>query len=845
MASMLKKHPEQKMEQLQELSPVLQEITIDKPGKWLYRYYEKPELGKVIYEDFINYNRKKLARVVAGKTEETGTITRGRRKMTVEYDEKTNRTYYYRDNEFFFSDDMLDVGILSQAQGFQVLAMLLENFDLDEGVKTAKKEWKAMEKNGAPESEKPYLLTMPPLTKIDALVDDMIKKTPRIEGTDMFKFDCTPYLPNSTMWDDGTYAYEDTMSWFVSAMLSMFRLYIHGKYDPGEKRKQEAIDRVRFCLNYLNDAFIGKEHVSDRMFESYGWSWAGSDDVEIKANESLKLPYGWNWTKGCEEPSLYFNFAMSEVFIDLHSTFETLIDLADVEYIRKNIELALKGKADEEEIASKKAQLEIKYKASLERAARDDEGTKTELAKMQEIFTAINGTQEVYGKDSRYAIFEAEIQLTAEKIWDAVREKFATEFYATTLEGTLTESVIEQSITNDALFNTVFIINTLINAGMDEVYDDQINYYTVNGSAEFMEAINNFDEIRDAMRLGYDKAYQFYNKLRKKGKEYKVSEFSLSFDEHFKKHNEIVKELRKAHLRIFSLMPLLVKTKTTMSEFVIKYPQYDMQMYLEHILDYRCERVVKNVDGTTETKAYWTWEKDGYSSSSNYYFASALNDFYNYYAEYEEILLNAEYKKNAIIEEVREQTTRELEDTVIKELKKQVAELGEEKEKLSEDLEEAKEKLGNDPVRKALAGFVSELLQDTIKSVIGNMLVDVAKDIRADAKDRHNPAADGKASEKGEGTEVFEDGFRQFMMSMVRDCLYDAIQMDGSVQGEERVEKRMTKVEKTLAQDLKKALVYYALPMVGEQPSFFVRSEGGNPTALKKELGIETSKDGK
>jgi hypothetical protein len=181
----------------------------------------------------------------------------------------------------------------------------------------------------------------------------------------------------------------------------------------------------------------------------------------------------------------------------------------------------------------------------LERAIRDDEATKTELARMREIFAAINGTHEVYGNNSCYAIFETAVQLTAEKIWDAVRENFATEFYATTLEGTLTESVIEQSITNDALFNTVFIINTLINAGMDEVYDDQINYYTVNGSAEFMEAINNFDEIRDAMRLGYDKAYQFYNKLRKKGKEYKVSEFSLSFDEHFKKHNEIVKELRR------------------------------------------------------------------------------------------------------------------------------------------------------------------------------------------------------------------------------------------------------------------------------------------------------------
>lgn len=844
MASMLKKHPEQKLEELQELSPALQEITIDKPGKWLYRYYEKSELGKVIYEDFINYNRKKLSEVIPGRSEELDTLSmRSKRRQAMEYDEKKNVTYVHHDNEFFFSDDMLDVGVLSQAQGFQVLAMLLENFDLDESAKQAKKEWK----KGDGEKE-PFLVKMPPLSKIDTLLDDLFDRTPLIPGTtDKYQFDCSPYLPGHVMWKTGEYAYEDSMTWFVSAMLSMFRLYIHGKYVPTPTRMQKAVDRVKFCMDYLNNAFIGKEHISARLQDAYGWSWTGSEDVAIKANESLKLPYGWNWTDGCEEPSLYFNFAMSEVFIDLHSTFETIIDLADIEYIRKNIDLALAGKATAEEIETKKEQLKIKFQESLEKDASDDEEMQGELARMREVFAAINGVSEVYGAGSRYAIFESEVQLTAEKIWDAVREKFATEFYATTLESTLTETVIEQSITNDALFNTVFVINTLINAGMDEVYDDQINYYTVNGSKEFMDAINNFDEIRDAMRLGYDKAYQFYRKLSKKGKEYKVSEFSLSFDEHFEKHNEVVKELRKAHLRIFSLMPLLVKTKTTMSEFVIKYPQYDMQMYLEHILDYRCERTVKNTDGTTDTKAYWTWEKEGYSSSSNYYFASALNDFYNYYAEYEEILLDAEYKKNAIIEEVKTKTTRELQDTVIKDLKQQVEALKGENATLEEGLTAAREKLANDPVRKALTGFVNELLQETIKGVVGKMLGDLAVDIRASAKDSKNPAADGKVSEQSEETAIFQEGFRAFGLSMVRECIYDAIKSAWTEQGKEleesRVEKRADKMEEAFAEDLKSAITSYVAPMVMGQPSAFVTTKGGEPSEIAKKLGVGAKKD--
>ena len=845
MASMLKKHPEQKLEQLQELSPALQEITIDKPGKWLYRYYDQKELGKVIYEDFINYNRKKLAEIIPGRAEELDTLSvRSKRRQAMEYDEKKNVTIVHHDNEFFFSDDMLDVGILSQAQGFQVLAMLLENFDLDESEKEAKKEWKASGKEGV----EPFLVKMPPSAKIDALLDDLFKRTPLIPGTNKYQFDCSPYLPKHPMWTSGQYAYEDSMTWFVSAMLSMFRLYIHGKYEPSETRKQEAIARVKYCLEYLNNAFIGKEHISDRLQDAYGWGWAGSDNVEIKANEKLKLPYGWNWTAGCEEPSLYFNFAMSEVFIDLHSTFETIIDLADVEYIDANIDHALKGKASLEEIDDKKAQLRIKYQESLEKETSGDQKVQGEIARMREIFTAINGgVSEVYGKGSLYAIFENEVQLTAETIWDAVREKFATEFYATTLESTLTETVIEQSITNDALFNTVFVINTLINAGMDEVYDDQINYYTVNGSQEFMDAINNFDEIRDAMRLGYDKAYQFYRKLSKKGKEYKVSEFSLSFDEHFVKHNEVVKELRKAHLRIFSLMPLLVKTKTTMSEFVIKYPQYDMQMYLEHILDYRCERTVKNADGTTEKKSYWTWEKEGYSSSSNYYFASALNDFYNYYAEYEEVLLDVEFKKNAIIEDTKAKTKRELEDTIIKELKQQVETLTGENATLEEGLTVAREKLANDPVRKALTGFVNELLQETIRGVVGKMLGDLAVDIRASAKDSKNPAASGKVSEQSEETAIFQEGFRAFGLSMVRECIYDAIQSawagDGDKLQEDRVEKRADKMEKAFADDLKAAITSYVTPMVAGQPSSFVATNGGEPSEIAKKLGVGVKKD--
>ena len=145
-----------------------------------------------------------------------------------------------------------------------------------------------------------------------------------------------------------------------------------------------------------------------------------------------------------------------------------------------------------------------------------------------------------------------------------------------------------------------------MNAGIDEDKEDAINYFTLNGSTEYNKALDAYDEIRDAIRFAYDNAYLAYTRLVKKGKEYKVNEYILNFDEKFPKElTETVKELRKAHIRVFSLMPLLVKAKTTMSEFVIKYPQYDMQIYLENILDYRV------VDTVSDNDFLWVWEKDG------------------------------------------------------------------------------------------------------------------------------------------------------------------------------------------------------------------------------------------
>jgi hypothetical protein len=52
---------------------------------------------------------------------------------------------------------------------------------------------------------------------------------------------------------------------------------------------------------------------------------------------------GWNFTSGCNEPSVYFTFAVSEILIDILVTFENVIRSADVDLIKAEIIKELDG----------------------------------------------------------------------------------------------------------------------------------------------------------------------------------------------------------------------------------------------------------------------------------------------------------------------------------------------------------------------------------------------------------------------------------------------------------------------------------------------------------------------
>lgn len=752
--------------ELQELSPVLREITEDKQG-WVYSYCDRRELGKVVYEDFIKYNKR---------------VTRA-------------------DDKYMFSIDMPAEGILSMSQAFQVIATTLEEFNLGQDPNVGQ-EVKAKT-----------------LRLFNKILDAVI------QADGGYKFDATPYLPNNEHFKEQNYkyAYIDAVTWVMSAILSVFRLYIRGECELEQKTMEQAGKIYQYCIDYLIDSFIDSNKITD------------------------KFACGWNYTNTQKKssPSLYFTFAVSELMIDILSTFENVIRDADIDLIQLSVEEELSGKASEEEIKSKKEQVAIRYQENRENLESGAESYMREIR----LFESLNGGYAVYAEKSPYRILEAQAKKAAQNIWNLTKDQLATAFFASDLTSTVSEAVIEQSLQSDAVFNTIFIINTLINAGFDEDAEDKITYFTPNGSSEYNEALAEYDAIRDTLRIAYDNAYQLYLKMEKKKKAYKINEYTLNFDEQFDELEDKVNDLRKARIRVFSLMPLLVKTKTTLGEFLIQYPQYDMQIYLENILQYRC---VKKTEGNIEDY-YWTWERSGYSSSSNYYFFSALSDFFNYYEKYELPASENAMANNRARETVREEYLMELErsDGQIGQLRRD----NQEQEKLINDLtgqiQELREQYGklqqqfeNDPLRKALNDFVCTVVREHILSMasVGNMLTAFSENLTAaalervarkaeNAADRDRKTAiteqkwyEGPVEEQPSEIGKLEAGIHNFGNALISERLLEMLYADRS--NTEDAREDYPEYAETVHKDIEQALRYYLAPLVGGQSSVFTATQG-------------------
>ena len=681
--------------------------------------------------------------------------------------------YNGSDKTFKFSDDFAESGVLSQLEGFQFIAMLAEDFGLNPKVYGDKIR-----------------------ELLDSILDSIVDK----EGN-LLRLDASPYLKDSSLFSNGDY-YVDSMTWFMSMACSVIRLVKKDNgFEIGAEREKRLFAAFHQCMKYLTDHFIDGGEPNNKFVS--GWNYTGNKDIT--------------------SPSLYFTFAVSEVLIDIFTTFESTIRGYETKLVQEEIEnrLADEPEADQESILAKQRQIQDNNDAFI------SEVPLKELEDEKRCFAGVNDGKDAFAEGSLYGILENQCKIAARNIWAIVKDKLTDEFFAPNVTSTVSAETIEQSITSDALFNNIFIINILMNAGLDEDKEDEINYFSIGGTARYLNALSEYDEMRSIMRLGYDRVYQMYTKMKKANKDYKVNDYTLSFTEDFVGETLIAQtqELRRAHIRVFSLMPLLVKTKTTMSDFVIRYPQFDMQLYLETILDNR----FVGKDG----KKKWIWEKDGYSSSSNYYFLSALNDFYGYYNEYELKYSENAYKNDKEKEKIQDDYFKVLETKghEIYNLRQDLEnansrneELSQRNEQLNADLAEQKA----NPIYKALTDFVTKTIQDNIKDIVSNLFGQMAVSISEDGKERakrHHAGDDSGTPEKG----AFENSVNDLLFALLKEDMTTALFQDKAIT-ESNIDRKMNVMTDRTSADLRKLLRLYLYQVYiagdGGEGSDFVATKG-------------------
>ena len=574
---------------------------------------------------------------------------------------------------FCMADGAKEIGVLSQCQSLQALLLLASEFKLDFDTDYTPKG------NG---------MTIRQI--MDDVIEDLLEDKIKTEEDGRFVFDASPYEDELFSAD---FSNVDAIRWIVPTFLLVLKYHA----EQGEicKWEDKLIEVISYGIEYINGAFIGS------------CTPDGTSD---------KLEIGWNFTKKCEEPSLYYTFAVCECYLSFFRTFENHLSYQG----------ALITQSQTRGVIPVPEELENYHTTLLEdyekRISRPDPGYKDEVNKLRKRarFDTQNELVRIYKLINRgldciegtlYGDLETRCKAVSREIWRLVKNDFADNFFYNDLHAKISQDDIKMSTTSDALFNSVYIINTIIDAGLDEDILSEHAYARETGNTDEAEKhLREYNELLETCQLASQKALRSYESLRKEGKEYIVDQFLIGFNENFYEHKDLIKELRKRRMRVFSLLPMLIRTNNLISEYLVRYPQANMSKYLGYILENRRkDRAGKDT---------WLWETDGFFSASNYYYVAALGQFYSYYQKYEEnyITISADNtaKKKEIQEAYKEELTQNGEIAqLVTELQDKTAEFESVRQEKDKEIERLREELENrtSPIEDA----VKNVIEDTIK----------------------------------------------------------------------------------------------------------------------------------
>lgn len=620
------------------------------------------------------------------------------------------------------------VGLLSQCQGLQTLVSLVNDFDLDFDVTEYDTKNHRSIRN-----------------IMDAILKDIINRlrvsdleidedADEEEGAkELFVFDASPY--DSDHFDTDIASIE-TITWVLPTFFQI--LVIHAEAGEICKWERNLVRIIRYGIRYINDAFID-----------------GSANPDGKG-----LKIGWNFAKNCEEPSLYFTFAVGECFLDMFDTFKDILKHPyNVLYNKRYGTPIDEDDKNTFEDQKEKFKLEEIENANVEKPkARHNHHN--ELVRL---FRMINSNDSIADQDiyeeitldvfHPFGMLEKHLNDVARAIWNFVKDGLADKFFYNDLATTLTESELRMSTTSDVLFNTVYIVNILIDGGMDEILNLEMQHAEIKSDDEELseqerqeqeniaaQKLREYNNLLESCQLAVQRAFRTYESLKNDGKDYIVDQFLIGFNERFVFHKDRVNDLRKLRMRVFSLLPMLIHTNNIINAYLVKYPQINMQKYAGYIMENRYTGNGKT--GKTE----WIWEKDGYFSGSNYYYINALKELYEYYKEFEEKYIDIGANNQRFEEEyLKKLNSRGGE---ISNLKKEHKKVEEEKDKsiaqLKSQVKSLEQQLKEEQLKKpTVEDTIKELINSELnKQLVSHLTHVFASAAAALAPDTVNPAKD-------------------------------------------------------------------------------------------------------
>lgn len=556
-------------------------------------------------------------------------------------------------------------------------------------------------------------------SKINVVFNDILSRV-YSRDDETLVFDATPYVNDANIKQ-----YIESAALFLRVLIEV-RGVLCNDYDKNRNvleinsefveyseeggAQERTLAEIRFVEKLISKTicFINDSALLANGEEGVDYYLDGSDTPLLDA-DGLNVKYkGWTFTQipadkhSKTEMSLIHTYLVCDAYLSFYEFFPKSIDL-----IRK-LRNAISSKLIEEGRATHDGYLDMsidEFSDIIKDANLSDYGLEIDNddIQFQRDFEYVRSIYKIFHKFNKVIVDSGHYVDTQFAKNDTTRYFFNHNFKQVTSED------IENSSASDAMFNVLFAINIMMAAGVDLDYKDN----------------DLMGEYYDKLQYSIPNVQRFYKKLTRDGKGDMFDKYILKLsnaiptddqDSEGSVYNQ-AKEIRKQHIVMLGLSPLIIKTYCIVSKYLIPYPQYDMRTYKNEIIQ-------KKMPNT------WLWDDEEYNLINNYNYVYALRLFYDYYEIYERpySLDKAKYieEKEAEIAKLNE-AIKDQKDS----FKEKLAQAQREKQLTIQDYEEIlvseREKYDKKkaPIEKEIESIVNNAMEKSVTEILRRTLKDI------------------------------------------------------------------------------------------------------------------------